>query len=165
MALRNEEIGQRLAWLREQKGNPPQEVVAAEVGVSYRSYQAWETGETKPSWRNLTKLAEYYGVAAEFILIGGDDVVESTSAPADEVDDLAEGATASERFDRIEAMLAELLARTEPAPAPIDEGGVGSAEGDLRAREHEEALRSRERQQAPPQTKRGVRGKGAPGRG
>jgi transcriptional regulator with XRE-family HTH domain len=73
MALRNEEIGQRLTSLRQQKGNPPQEVVASEVGVSYRSYQAWEGGQTKPSWRNLTRLAEFYGVTPEWILIGEEE--------------------------------------------------------------------------------------------
>lgn len=75
MALRNEEIGQRLTSLRHQKGNPPQEVVAAAVGVSYRSYQAWESGQTKPSWRSLTKVAAYYGVTPEWILVGEEEAV------------------------------------------------------------------------------------------
>lgn len=94
MALRNEEIGQRLTELREQRGGPPQEVVAQEVGVSYRSIQAWEAGETKPSWRNLTQLATYYGVSPEFILVGENG---TTAAVPDT------------QLERIEAKLDELL--------------------------------------------------------
>lgn len=76
MALQTREIGDRISALREARGNPPQEIVAQKLDVSNRAYQAWEAGDSKPSWRNLTKLAKFYGVTEEFILLG--DVPEET---------------------------------------------------------------------------------------
>lgn len=98
MALQNREIGERISALRHARGNPPQEIVAQRLEVAYRSYQSWEAGDTKPSWRNLTKLAKYYGVTEEYILIGEmvDDVLEPT------------------QLDRIERKLDEILKRLPP---------------------------------------------------
>jgi transcriptional regulator with XRE-family HTH domain len=62
MALQQREIGERIAKLRKSRGNPPQEVVAQQLGVSYRAYQAWEAGDAKPAYRNLSKLAAFFGV-------------------------------------------------------------------------------------------------------
>lgn len=70
MALKNREIGERIVALRKSRGNPPQEIVAQRLAVANRSYQSWEAGDTKPSWRNLSKLAKFYGVTEEFILLG-----------------------------------------------------------------------------------------------
>lgn len=67
MALRNQEIGARL---RELRGQRPQTVVADEIGVAERTYQNWEAGDAKPSYRNLQRLAEYYRVGEDFILTG-----------------------------------------------------------------------------------------------
>jgi transcriptional regulator with XRE-family HTH domain len=92
MALQQREIGERIAELRKSRGNPPQEVVAQQLGVSYRAYQAWEAGDAKPSYRNLSKLAAFYGVSEEYILLGGE-------MPERQVPQL----------NRIETMLAELL--------------------------------------------------------
>jgi transcriptional regulator with XRE-family HTH domain len=70
MALRNQEIAERIKALREARGNPPQPVVAAAVGVSLRTYQNWEGADAKPEYRNLENLAAYYGVSEQFILSG-----------------------------------------------------------------------------------------------
>jgi transcriptional regulator with XRE-family HTH domain len=70
MALRNQDIADRIKALREQRGNPPQPVVAAAIHVSLRTYQNWEGGDAKPEYRNLESLAAYYGVSEQFILSG-----------------------------------------------------------------------------------------------
>jgi transcriptional regulator with XRE-family HTH domain len=70
MALRNQEIAQRIKDLREAKGNPPQPIVAAAIQVSLRTYQNWEAGDARPEYRNLEALAAYYKVSEEFILTG-----------------------------------------------------------------------------------------------
>lgn len=57
--------------IRELRGDKPQTLVADEMGVAERTYQGWEQGETKPSYRSLQKLANYFGVPEEFILTGG----------------------------------------------------------------------------------------------
>lgn len=67
MALRNQEIAARL---RELRGQRPQTTIADELGVAERTYQNWEAGDAKPSYRNLQRLAEYYGVGEEYILTG-----------------------------------------------------------------------------------------------
>lgn len=70
MALRNQEIAERLKELRASKGNPPQKTVAARIGIETRTLQTWEAGDAKPSYRNLEPLARYYGVSEEYILTG-----------------------------------------------------------------------------------------------
>jgi transcriptional regulator with XRE-family HTH domain len=127
MALRNQEIAQRIKELREGKGNPPQPIVAAAVGVSLRTYQNWEGGDAKPEYRNLENLAAYFGVSEEFILTGTENsqpespVVVSTQMDTgfeefrehvkDIRRDIAEVArredTASQEREGIRALLAE----------------------------------------------------------
>jgi transcriptional regulator with XRE-family HTH domain len=70
MALQNQDIAERLKDLRRARGNPPQTTVASRIGIGERTYQTWEQGEAKPSYRNLERLAEYYGVTEDFILTG-----------------------------------------------------------------------------------------------
>jgi transcriptional regulator with XRE-family HTH domain len=75
MALKNQAIAQRIRGLREARGNPPQPIVAAKVGVSLRTYQNWEAGDAKPEYRNLERLSDYFGVSEEFILTGAENSV------------------------------------------------------------------------------------------
>lgn len=116
MALRNQEIAQRIKELREGRGMPPQPVVAAAVGVSLRTYQNWEGGDAKPEYRNLERLAEFYGVSEEFILTGSENsrpespvvVSETVEGGFEEfrayVDELKEGlATIDQRLDDAES--------------------------------------------------------------
>lgn len=107
MALRQSEIGERIAQLREQRGNPPQETVAHQLGVSYRAYQTWEAGDAKPSYPNLEKLAEYYGVSEEYILTGSDDPAAARRAEAGQL-------------DRIETLVLENASRLEQLASAID---------------------------------------------
>lgn len=106
MALRNQEIGARL---RELRGEKPQTVVADELGVAERTYQNWEGGDAKPSYRNLQRLADYYGVGEDFILTGegaatangGDADLTVTPTPFAGQDALAD------RLDQMEALIGE----------------------------------------------------------
>jgi transcriptional regulator with XRE-family HTH domain len=140
MALQQREIGERIAELRKSRGNPPQEVVAHQLGVSYRAYQAWEAGDSKPAYRNLSKLAAFYGVTEEFILLGG-DMPERQLPQLDRIEQLL--VANSERLEALEAgftalraavvaLSADSLQRTReqqeragtdlPAPRPADAG-------------------------------------------
>src|SRR5690242_2674549 len=73
MALRQQEIAGRVRELRQRRGNPPQDAVARDLGVSLRAYQAWEAGETRPAYRNIERMAEYYGVSADYVLSGREE--------------------------------------------------------------------------------------------
>jgi transcriptional regulator with XRE-family HTH domain len=78
MALHNQEIAERLKELRASKGNPPQKLVAARIGIEPRTLQTWEAGDAKPSYRNLEPLARFYGVSEEFILTGTEHAVQES---------------------------------------------------------------------------------------
>ncbi len=124
MALQHAELGARIAELREARGNPPQNVVAQQMGVGYRSYQAWESGETRPEWRNLERLADYYGVDQHWLLTG-----QGPSEPRPQRDQL----------DRIEAMLTAVMTALKiPLPETADPG-------DALERELEDAVQQGER--------------------
>jgi transcriptional regulator with XRE-family HTH domain len=101
MALRNQEIASRVRELRKLKGNPPQERVAEALGVGDRTYQTWESGEAKPSYRNLQKLAEYFGVSESYILEGLDD--RSVRGVPEQLEGVS--AQFSVRVDQVEAAL------------------------------------------------------------
>lgn len=118
MALQNSEIGARLRELRKQRGNPPQQTVAERVGVSYRSLQAWEAGETKPNYGSLQKLAVYYGVSEEHILMGGADLAPVEPVDQDQLDRI------EQKLDRQYAMLSQLLTKltTDEAISAMEEG-------------------------------------------
>lgn len=111
MALQNREIGERITALRATRGSPPQEVVAQRIGVAYRSYQAWEAGDTKPSWRNLTKLARYYKTSEEFILMGDALESEPEVSQLDRIE-VALGSL-SHHLEKVERRLNEIATREE----------------------------------------------------
>lgn len=118
MALRNQEIAQRIKELREARGQPPQPIVAAAVGVSLRTYQNWEGGDAKPEYRNLESLAAYFGVSEEFILTG----TERKPVPKEGTPDLFVGPDdISKRLDRIERMLEEAATERQAIRALLKE--------------------------------------------
>lgn len=86
MALRNQEVASRIRELRKLRGNPPQERVAEALGVGDRTYQTWESGEAKPSYRNLEKLAAFYGVTEGFILEGLEDATPRMNGVPTQID-------------------------------------------------------------------------------
>ena len=47
--------------------------VAAKLGVSYQSYQAYERGVAVPTLQNFIKLANLYDVSLDY-LVGRDDI-------------------------------------------------------------------------------------------
>ncbi|HTE60412.1 MAG TPA: helix-turn-helix transcriptional regulator [Solirubrobacteraceae bacterium] len=106
MALQNQEIGRRIAELRKAKGSPPQTLVAAALGVGERTYQTWESGEAKPSYRSLQLLAAYYGVGEDYILTGN---VAPPATPDPSNGSSSEAVEVRARLERIEAMVAELI--------------------------------------------------------
>ena len=121
MALRNREIGQRLSALREARGNPPQEIVAQKLEVANRSYQSWEAGDTRPSWRNLQKLAAYYGTTEEFLLLG-EEVQSIASEPTrlDQLEQQIEALAELVQLMRAEGQtaVAAVLRRIDVEPDP-----------------------------------------------
>ena len=59
--------GQRLKEIREAQGMS-QASVAKHLGISRSSYFNWENGKTKPNQKNLSVLAELFGVAETYFL-------------------------------------------------------------------------------------------------
>lgn len=91
MALQAQQIAERIQDMRAQRGNPPQPIVAAAVGVSLRTYQNWEAGDAIPRHLNLERLAGYYGVSEEYILTGHENSVpESPVVMTRHVEDVRE---------------------------------------------------------------------------
>lgn len=119
----DQERGERLQELRRGKGNPPQPLVAAAVGVSLRTYQSWEAGGGI-RFDNREALAKYFGVSISYI-VGGEtpDVIGSLNGERTQL-------------DRIEEKLDEALSRAAlPAEAldllrQIAEAGPSRRPGD-----------------------------------
>lgn len=57
----------RLKQLKNER-NLLQKDIADSIGISLRAYQYYESGERKPDIDILEKLADYYGVSADFLL-------------------------------------------------------------------------------------------------
>lgn len=103
MALQNQEIGDRI---RELRGRRPQTSVAKAINVGERTYQTWEGGEAKPSYRSLERLAEFFGVTESYILDGIDErpIIEGVPEQLGEVD---------EKFSELVASVQDQLNRLE----------------------------------------------------
>lgn len=104
MALRNQEIAGRLRDLR---GEVPQTRVAEEIGAAERTYQTWESGDAKPSWRFLERLAEYYKVSVSYIVEGAE------SDPMDTVRVSSQVEAMDAKYGEHVADLLDQLARVE----------------------------------------------------
>lgn len=61
-----EEFRQRLRVCRKEKGLKQQEV-AEELGLIYRTYRRYETGETEPTLSTLIALADFFGVSLDYL--------------------------------------------------------------------------------------------------
>lgn len=121
MALRNQEIAQRIKELREARGNPPQPIVATAVGVSLRTYQNWEGGDAKPEYRNLESLARYFDVSEEFILSG---VQRKPSGNGGTPDPFAGLNSIQEQLDAIQARVEANGEALEVLLSGLANGGV-----------------------------------------
>ena len=45
-----------------------QEAVAKAIGISWRAYNRYESGERSPKIESLVALADYFGVSADYLL-------------------------------------------------------------------------------------------------
>ena len=59
-------FSERLIQLRNDKGIS-QASFAKEIGVSHRTYQAYEYGKNEPKMSNLVKIAELFGVSTDYL--------------------------------------------------------------------------------------------------
>jgi transcriptional regulator with XRE-family HTH domain len=66
------EIGQRIALARNETGGMTQEELSELVGVTSRSVQLWESGDTIP-YKRLSRIAEVLGRPVGWFLHGNDD--------------------------------------------------------------------------------------------
>ena len=67
MARQQEALAEHLRELRVDK-RWTQEVAAAEIGVSLRTYQGWEKGERVPRLRNLDAICNAFGIPVSSIV-------------------------------------------------------------------------------------------------
>lgn len=56
----------RLRQTREKRGITQQDA-AKELGIGYRSYRRYETGETTPDIQVAAKLADYFAVSLDYL--------------------------------------------------------------------------------------------------
>lgn len=62
-------LNERLTFLRERKGINKAELCAI-MEVAPATVTQWESGKKNPGRKNLSKLAEFYGVTLDFIIKG-----------------------------------------------------------------------------------------------
>ena len=60
-------LAQRLKELRESRRIYQREM-AENLGLSFRGYQNYETGQTEPKLRTLVALADFYGVSIDYLV-------------------------------------------------------------------------------------------------
>ena len=60
-------FAERLLELRKEKGIS-QAALAKSLGVSYGVVCYWETDRSEPTAPNIVKIADYFGVSADFLL-------------------------------------------------------------------------------------------------
>lgn len=89
------EFGKRLRSLREREKKTQQQI-AEILNVTTRSYVKWENGDCLPNTHALNKLAEYYNVPTDYLLlktdyvtIGNEAIQERTGLSATTIDYLA----------------------------------------------------------------------------
>lgn len=70
-------LGQRLASVRKVKGLNQREM-AESVGLSYRSYRAYETGDREPPFYPMVEIVKIYELDAEWFLFGDQGRLDTT---------------------------------------------------------------------------------------
>jgi transcriptional regulator with XRE-family HTH domain len=110
---RRRDVAQRIRDLRHaRRPRPTQQDIADAMDITLRAYQAWESGESTPEWSNLAKLADFYGVAEDYIL-NGDEPVEATSIVVPEITRAL--AAILSRLDALDGRMAAVEAATSHA--------------------------------------------------
>jgi transcriptional regulator with XRE-family HTH domain len=100
-------IGERIATARDENGGMTQQELADAVGVTMRSVQAYEAGDTVP-WKHMQKIADVLGRSIPWLIHGGNDrvsqeVAERIEAAAGKLEE------AARRLDRSLTSLEEAL--------------------------------------------------------
>jgi transcriptional regulator with XRE-family HTH domain len=95
------------------------------MGVAHRTYQAWEAGSSRPTYRNLERIARYFGVSERFILTG-DEATEP--APLPQLDRI------ETKLDRLHEALQDIVARVARTEQRITELGDEAMQRALEAR-------------------------------
>ena len=67
-------LGEKIRQLRTDR-NLSQEQVADLFGVSQQSVQKWENGDTTPELGKVIKIARYFGVSLDSLILGNDNRV------------------------------------------------------------------------------------------
>src|SRR5947209_15140887 len=98
--VHGEQLGVRLRTLARARGITSDEDAARLIGVSYRQYQRWLSGESDPRSTSLKQIAQAFEIPL-VELLGEPDPTQ---------------------LDRIEAKLERLLARIDPADQPLSAG-------------------------------------------
>ena len=60
-------LPERLLTLRKSQALT-QEIAAEKIGIKYRSYRRYESGEREPDASALVQIADYYGVTIDYLL-------------------------------------------------------------------------------------------------
>lgn len=75
-------LAKRLKELRENRRIYQREI-AEYLGLSFRGYQDYETGQSEPKLKTLIAIADYYHVSIDY-LVGRTDVPDLNTARAEE---------------------------------------------------------------------------------
>jgi transcriptional regulator with XRE-family HTH domain len=122
-----EDIAAQLRDLREQHDPPLTQTEAAElIGISVRRYADWELRKSRPSLKNIQRIAEAYNVPTARLLPPGDShtLVDAS------------------QLNRVERMLELLLDHFDILPAGADMPDAPPEIADL---EHQQPARRRRR--------------------
>lgn len=105
LALFKMEVGERLRELREEKGLS-QETLAGKIKIEAKTYGKYEQGKNQLPSSIVVKLAEFYNVSTDYILLG------IKPRPIEKLADLQEKVPVNKQekvFDSIVKMIEELL--------------------------------------------------------
>jgi DNA-binding transcriptional regulator YiaG len=126
------EIGERIKWLRDNSAEKSR-TIARYCDVSDEAVRNWIAGKGI-MWENAEKVAAMFGLDVDWVWRGEgkppEGYPQEEKPPAPDLMTTLSAAD-SERIERIEEKLDELLRRTSPPPAepdtgPPDEGPPGS---------------------------------------
>lgn len=105
------EIAERLRGLRDRDPSVKQPHVADATGVSLRTVQLWEAGDSTPEWEHAEALAKFYDVDVDWMM-GRTEAEKHGPTPEAPGAGDPQLASLAERLGVIERKLDELLAVT-----------------------------------------------------
>lgn len=124
--LNSIQMGERIMTLRKQKGLS-QEALGERLGVSRQAVSKWETGQTTPDVEMITAMSEFFQVAADYLLFGGDsDNTKADELPSNDNNISADSYIAS-AFESIKRL--EYKSKTTLFGMPLFHAKMGRACG------------------------------------